>query len=89
MRSFYGPQQSAVGTKSNYGNLVLAGSYLFYFDDSGLCTIFTTGRENPFQVVAKNYLERSCQSEPVFEGRRMYMRTAFSLFCIEKPEESR
>jgi hypothetical protein len=82
----YGPAQSAVQTKSNYGNLVFAGKHLFYFDDSGWCTIFTIGREKPFQVVKRHFLEPSCQSEPVFEGRRMYMRTAFSLFCIEKPE---
>jgi outer membrane protein assembly factor BamB len=62
-----------------YPSLALAGPYLYVRGDSGQTVVLRPGRE--YGEVAKNALEpfRSC---PLFEGRRLYVRTLNHLYCI-------
>ena len=65
----------------------IAGDYLFLFDSGkglGRCIILKAGRT--FEKVGENPLEPLTWNNPVFEGKRMYVRTHRGLFCIEKPE---
>jgi outer membrane protein assembly factor BamB len=62
-----------------YPSLTLAGKYLFVGCDNGHTLILEPGRE--YKEVAHNSLE-TFRSSPVFEGKRMYVRTVKNLFCI-------
>jgi len=62
-----------------YPSITLAGKYLFVSSDNGHTLILEPGRE--FKEVAHNSLE-SFRSSPVFEGKRMYVRTTKGLWCI-------
>lgn len=80
----YGPQ---VGVwTATYSDLTLAGEHLFVFNGGrgheGICLVLKAGRR--FEVVRENALERIVANNPVFEGRRMYLRTVRGLWCIEK-----
>jgi len=81
----YGPHENLTG--ATYSDLTLAGNYLFLFDSGkggGRCIILKKGRT--FEKVGENQLEPLTWNNPVFEGKRMYVRTHRSLFCMEKPQ---
>jgi outer membrane protein assembly factor BamB len=75
----------------SYSDPILAGDCFFYpigcthgrYD--GRTLVFRLGPDLTYQEVAFNRLEQQTACDPVFEGRRMYMRTNYALFCIEKP----
>ena len=75
--------------RETYSDLVLAGDYLFLFEGNyepkwwdGKCLVLKAGRT--YERVGVNRLERVVSNTPLFEGRRLYMRTLNSLFCIEE-----
>ncbi|MCG3180252.1 MAG: hypothetical protein BIFFINMI_02610 [Phycisphaerae bacterium] len=74
-----GQNLDKLGQGTCYPSITLAGANLFVSIDNGTTLVMTTGRSP--QVVAANKLEtfRSC---PVFEGKRMYVRTDKHLYCI-------
>ena len=64
----------------------LAGKYIYLFGNHGACIVIEPGRE--FRQVARNRIENGNYPEtyascPVFEGKRLYYRTAGALYCIE------
>lgn len=67
------------GSGHCYPSLALAGKYLFASSDNGTTFVIEPGRT--FKEVARNRLE-TFRSTPVFEGRRMYLRTVKHLWCI-------
>jgi outer membrane protein assembly factor BamB len=76
---------------ATYSDLTLAGEHLFVFNGhheakghEGACLVLKAGRK--YEKVGENTLERVVANNPVFEGRRMYMRTVRGLWCIEKPK---
>ncbi len=62
-----------------YPSITLAGKYLFVSSDNGHTLILEPGRE--YKEVAHNTLE-TFRSSPVFEGKRMYVRSTKHLWCI-------
>ncbi len=66
----------------------LAGKYIYLFGNHGACAVIEPGRT--FRQVARNRIESGSLypdvtiSCPVFEGKRLYYRTAESLYCIEE-----
>ena len=62
-----------------YGSFSHAGGHLFINHENGQTAVFKPGRD-PEQV-AGNALEPT-RSTPVFDGRRMFMRTDKHLYCI-------
>lgn len=62
-----------------YPSITLAGKYLFVSSDNGHTLILEPGRE--YKEIAHNTLE-TFRSSPVFEGKRMYVRTVKHLWCI-------
>jgi hypothetical protein len=75
----------------SYSDPILAGGYFFYplgcthGQWDGRTLVFRLGPDLTYQEVAFNRLEQQTACDPVFEGGRMYMRTNYALFCIEKP----
>ena len=72
-------QRLDLGQGEVYPSVTLAGGLLFISSDSGTTLVLQPGRE--YQEVARNTLE-PFRSTPVFEGRRMYVRTQKNLYCI-------
>lgn len=72
------------GFEGNYPDPILAGKYVYRFDAAGNCRI--RDPEKDYEVIAENKLEPGLNQVPVFEGKRMYIRTDISVFCIEKPK---
>jgi outer membrane protein assembly factor BamB len=66
-------------TGAGYPSISLAGKYLYVSSDTGETVVLQAGRE--YKEVARNKLE-TFRSSLVFEGKRMYVRTAKSLYCI-------
>jgi outer membrane protein assembly factor BamB len=64
---------------SAYPSISLAGKYLYVSSDNGTTVVLQPGRE--FKVLARNKLE-PFRSSLVFEGKRLYVRTAKHLYCI-------
>jgi outer membrane protein assembly factor BamB len=64
---------------SIYPSISVAGKYLYISSDNGKTVVLQPGRE--FKVLAHNTLE-SFRSSLVFEGKRVYVRTAKNLYCI-------
>jgi len=64
---------------SIYPSISLAGKYLYVSSDNGTTAVLQPGRE--FKELARNKLE-SFRSSLVFEGKRVYVRTAKNLYCI-------
>jgi len=64
---------------SAYTSITLAGGMLFAGNESGKMAVIQPGRD--FKVLAINTLDRF-RTTPVFEGDRMYLRTAKFLYCI-------
>jgi outer membrane protein assembly factor BamB len=62
-----------------YPSICLAGKYIYLSSDNGTTIVLEPGRE--YKEVARNRLE-TFRSSPVFEGRRMYVRTQGHLWCI-------
>jgi len=62
-----------------YPSISLAGGRLFVSDDQGTTLVLEPGRE--YRELGANSLE-AFRSTPVFEGRRIYVRTLKSLFSI-------
>ena len=68
----------------------LAGKYIYIWGNQGGCVVLEPGRT--FKQVAKNRLENfipgwkahqeATNTEPVFEGKRMYFRGEYTLYCI-------
>lgn len=65
-----------------FASPVLAGNYIFLnYDHTGITLVYSRG-ESP-TLVAKNELE-PLAATPTFSGRRMFLRTASSVYCIEQ-----
>jgi outer membrane protein assembly factor BamB len=64
---------------TTYPSLSLAGNRLYASGDRGTTVVLEPGRE--FKVLARNKLE-PFRSSLVFEGKRVYIRTEKSLYCI-------
>ncbi len=62
-----------------YPSVTLAGKHLFVSSDNGHTLILEPGRE--YKEIAHNTLE-PFRSSPVFEGKRMYVRTLKHMWCI-------
>lgn len=62
-----------------YPSICSAGKFVFVSSDSGTTIVLEPGRE--YKEVARNQLE-TFRSTPIFEGRRMYVRTQKNLCCI-------
>ena len=62
-----------------YPSIAFAGKYVYVSSDNGTTIVLEPGRE--FKEIARNTLE-SFRSSPVFEGKRMYVRTLKHLWCI-------
>jgi outer membrane protein assembly factor BamB len=62
-----------------YPSICLAGQYLYISSDDGTTIVLEPGRA--YKEIARNSLE-TFRSSPVFEGRRMYVRTLKNLWCI-------
>ncbi|MCK5529459.1 MAG: PQQ-binding-like beta-propeller repeat protein [Kiritimatiellae bacterium] len=64
-----------------YPSVTLAGDKLYVSGEKGRTIVFATGRT--FKELAKNNLE-PFRANPVFSGKRMYVRGKNSLWCIGK-----
>lgn len=62
-----------------YPSICLAGKNIYISSDNGVTIVLEPGRE--YKEIARNTLE-TFRSSPVFEGRRMYVRTLKHLWCI-------
>lgn len=62
-----------------FASPTMAGGLIFYGGKNGQTLVIRPGRE--FEEVAINPSER-LNASPVFDGRRMYLRTDKSLYCI-------
>jgi hypothetical protein len=62
-----------------YSSITSAGNYLYLSGTRGTSIVLRPGRE--YQEVARNKLE-GFGSSPVFNGRRMYIRSRQHLYCI-------
>lgn len=67
------------GGGQSYPSITLAGQHLFLSSDNGATIVLAPGRE--YREVARNTLE-TFRSSPVFEGKRMFVRTTKGLWCI-------
>lgn len=63
-------------------SLALAGKYIFITNNAGAVQIIEPGRT--FKSVGINSMGEATNVAPVFEGTRMYLRTAGGLYCIEE-----
>lgn len=68
-----------LGKGTVYPSITLAGSYLFLSSDNGTTLVLAPGPEP--KLVATNKLDLF-RSSPVFDGKRMYVRTYEYLYCI-------
>jgi outer membrane protein assembly factor BamB len=64
---------------ATYPSISLAGNRIYVSSDSGETVVVQPGRE--FKELARNKLE-PFRSSLVFEGKRVYVRTAKHLYCI-------
>jgi outer membrane protein assembly factor BamB len=62
-----------------YPSICLAGKYIYISSDNGTTIVLEPGRE--YKEIARNTLE-TFRSSPVFEEKRMYVRTLKHLWCI-------
>ncbi|HZZ82372.1 MAG TPA: PQQ-binding-like beta-propeller repeat protein [Gemmataceae bacterium] len=62
-----------------YPSICQAGKYIYVSSDNGTTIVLEPGRE--YKEIARNELE-TFRSSPIFEGRRMYVRTQKHLWCI-------
>ena len=66
---------------STYPSISVAGDKVFVSSENGTTVVLQAGRE--YKELARNKLE-TFRSSLVFEGKRMYVRTAKNLYCIGK-----
>jgi outer membrane protein assembly factor BamB len=64
---------------STYPSISLAGGRVYVSSDSGATVVLRPGRE--YKELARNKLE-TFRSSLVFDGKRVYVRTAKHLYCI-------
>jgi outer membrane protein assembly factor BamB len=64
---------------STYPSISLAGKRIYVSSDSGSTVVVQPGRE--YKELARNNLE-PFRSSLVFDGKRVYVRTAKHLYCI-------
>jgi outer membrane protein assembly factor BamB len=64
---------------STYPSISLAGNRVYVSSDSGMTVVLEPGRE--YKELARNQLE-PFRSSLVFEGKRVYIRTAKHLYCL-------
>jgi outer membrane protein assembly factor BamB len=62
-----------------YPSICQAGKYVYVSSDNGTTIVLEPGRS--YKEIARNDLE-TFRSTPIFEGRRMYVRTLKHLWCI-------
>ena len=62
-----------------YPSACMAGNLIYLGSDDGTTIILKPGRE--YRELGRNKLD-TFRSSPVFEGKRMYVRTAKHLYCI-------
>ena len=62
-----------------YPSICSAGKFVYVTSDNGTTIVLAPGRE--YKEVSRNTLE-TFRSTPIFEGRRMYVRTQKNLWCI-------
>ncbi len=62
-----------------YPSVTYAGGYLYVSGENGVTAVLAPGRE--FKEIARNTLEKF-RGNPVFSGKRMYVRGMKHLYCI-------
>jgi outer membrane protein assembly factor BamB len=62
-----------------YPSICFAGKYIYVSTDTGTTIVLEPGRE--YKEIGRNHLE-TFRSTPIFEGRRMFVRTQKNLWCI-------
>ena len=63
-----------------YASITLAGKLLYFAGMDGSIVVVKPGRK--YEQVARNKVETSLRSTPVFEGTRMYVRAPGHLYCF-------
>ena len=63
-------------------SLTLAGNRLFVSNTRGATVVFRPGRK--YQEIARSKLNDGFSSSLAFAGKRLFMRTAKYLYCIEE-----
>lgn len=74
-----GAKLDQLGKGIDYASVTLAGKYLYLGSDNGTIVVLRPG-QSP-EVVATNKLD-GFRTTPIFEGKRMYLRTYKYLYCI-------
>ncbi len=64
-----------------FSSITLAGDHLFVNNSEGTTLILDAGRQ--YKEIARNRLGK-LRSTPVFDGKRMYLRTLEHLYCISE-----
>jgi len=67
-----------------YSSPVAAAGRIYFFEDSGTCTIVEKGPK--FNVIATNELNETVQTTPAISGGQLFVRTESHLFCIGSTE---
>ena len=75
----YSKKLSLGGGKA-FPSITMAGEYLYVSNSNGTTLVLKPGRT--YREVAKNRLERF-QSNPVFQGDKMYLRGKTHMYCID------
>ena len=63
-----------------YASPTLAGKFVYLMGMDGSIVVVKPGRK--YEQVARNTVEHSLRSTPVFEGTRMYVRAPERLYCF-------
>ena len=63
-----------------YPSITLAGNHLFVFNDQGDALVLEPGKQ--YRELKRNQLGAGHGSVPVFDGKRIYLRSGQNLFCI-------
>ncbi len=75
-----------LGQSQFYPSLAVAGGKLYAFSDNGTTVVIEPGPE--LKELARNKLER-IRSSPLFEGKRVYLRSWENAYCIEEVPQDR
>ncbi len=67
---------------SAYTSVTIAGNLIYFVGMDGSVVIVKPGRA--YEEIARNKVEKSVRSNPVFEGERMYLRAPGNLYCFGK-----
>lgn len=63
-----------------YPSPVLAGKYLFLFNDAGEALVLEPGRA--YKELKRNHLGKGHGGTPFFDGHRIYIRSVQNLYCV-------